>query len=1143
MNKLLFLLTASLFPFFLNAQLIENFSDGDFLTDPLWQGDTDNFQVNGTLELQLNDENPESSNNSQLLTLANTADNTTWEFLVRQEFSPSTGNFAKIYLKSDSPDLLGDLNGYFVKVGGISGTDDAIELYKQSGSVESLLISGTVAGVGAEPAQARIRVTRDISGNWELFADYSLGTNFQSEGTANDTEHNLGSYFGMTCRYTATRSDKFFFDDISVDPLFEDNIAPSLVSATPISATQVDLLFDEPVQGANITNPTNYLLNSVQTIQSATIDPINATIVHLQLSTPLVSLQNYDLLVTQAEDLAGNSANNLMTQFLFIEAEIAQMNDLIINEIFADPNPAVGLPEFEYIEIYNRSQKTIDLSQLQFDAGSTPGVLSEFLLLPDAYAIICDDSNIDTFSMFGDVVSMTSFPALTNTADVLTVSRISDGGLIDQVSYTSDWYKDEAKDDGGWSLELINPDLNCKGMDIWQASNNPLGGTPGSQNSVFNNTPDNVGPELISGLVISENELTLTFNEPIDQNIDLANAFTISPTVGAIINANFIDNDPNNISITVGAPFFSDATEYTITANNSLTDCIGNSIGASNNFVFTFYLTESPDRYDILINEIFADPTPSIGLPSQEYIELYNNSDKVFNLEDFVIRDLGSDIILPTYILLPGKYVVIYETGGGSFESYNDTLALDDFIGLGNEFDLLELEDPLGNSIHTVLYNIFWYNDNSKSEGGWSLELINPESPCTFSENWSASENENGGTPGFKNSIFNTTTSPTVLDLERVFPNNEQTLRLYFNQTVDITNAENIDNYSVDGLTIQNATVEAPFFSSVLITFTEQISPNQLYEIELRNGITDCIGNPIGIFNSAMFQLPEQAEPNDIKVNEVLFNPETGGFDFVEFFNTSSKAINLADLFLASRDEDSTITSVKEITGNYLLLPDEYVVLTPSPTDIKNRYFVENPRAVIANSLPTLGNKEGTIVLYRAELLGALVIDELAYEEDFHNALLDIKDGVSLERIDPLAITQDRSNWHSASEQVGYATPSYLNSQFKSNQNAGLDMISLPNDVFSPDADGFDDFLFINYTTEKAGFLANIKVFDSNGREVKSLINNELLANEGTFKWDGDREDGTKARIGIYVLWIELFHPDGDIFQVKETCVVAGQLE
>jgi len=59
---------------------------------------------------------------------------------------------------------------------------------------------------------------------------------------------------------------------------------------------------------------------------------------------------------------------------------------------------------------------------------------------------------------------------------------------------------------------------------------------------------------------------------------------------------------------------------------------------------------------------------------------------------------------------------------------------------------------------------------------------------------------------------------------------------------------------------------------------------------------------------------------------------------------------------------------------------------------------------------------------------------------------------------------------------------------------------------------------------------------------VKTLANNELLGSEGFLRWDGDTDDGQKARIGIYIVALQLFNPDGTVKEFKKTCVVAGKL-
>ena len=59
---------------------------------------------------------------------------------------------------------------------------------------------------------------------------------------------------------------------------------------------------------------------------------------------------------------------------------------------------------------------------------------------------------------------------------------------------------------------------------------------------------------------------------------------------------------------------------------------------------------------------------------------------------------------------------------------------------------------------------------------------------------------------------------------------------------------------------------------------------------------------------------------------------------------------------------------------------------------------------------------------------------------------------------------------------------------------------------------------------------------------MKQLIRNELLGIKGTFSWDGINEEREKARIGIYIIFFEVFDLKGNVKHYKKTCVLGGKL-
>src|SRR5690606_21065222 len=146
------------------------------------------------------------------------------------------------------------------------------------------------------------------------------------------------------------------------------------------------------------------------------------------------------------------------------------------------------------------------------------------------------------------------------------------------------------------------------------------------------------------------------------------------------------------------------------------------------------------------------------------------------------------------------------------------------------------------------------------------------------------------------------------------------------------------------------------------------------------------------------------------------------------------------------------------------------------------------------------------------------------YTERMHFSLIDDRNGISLERI-RLDGPTATDNFHSAATSLG-ATPGYLNSQSQVGI-AAQQMFTIEPKVLSPDGDGHEDFTTINYSTDQTGFVATITVFDAQGREIRKLVRNELLAANGFYQWDGTRQDGTKAAIGYYLFYIELFDLNG----------------
>ena len=108
--------------------------------------------------------------------------------------------------------------------------------------------------------------------------------------------------------------------------------------------------------------------------------------------------------------------------------------------------------------------------------------------------------------------------------------------------------------------------------------------------------------------------------------------------------------------------------------------------------------------------------------------------------------------------------------------------------------------------------------------------------------------------------------------------------------------------------------------------------------------------------------------------------------------------------------------------------------------------------------------------------------------------------------------------------------------------NIPVNILTVDPKIFSPDNSGYNDVVTISYDLEKPGYAGSIIIFDSRGRLVKRLARNELLGISGKYSWNGRNEANHQQNLGIYIIMMEIFHPDGDVKKHKETVVLAGRI-
>ncbi len=531
------------------------------------------------------------------------------------------------------------------------------------------------------------------------------------------------------------------------------------------------------------------------------------------------------------------------------------------------------------------------------------------------------------------------------------------------------------------------------------------------------------------------------------------------------------------------------------------------------------------NRFDIVVNEFMPDPNPVVGWPDCEYIELYNRSDNDLSLKGWTIQVNGKESVLPDVLLLSHDYLLLVPLSHID-EWDSEALGLEKWPTITNTKSDVVLLNAQGEVIDALHYKLDMCTTGSfKDEGGWSIERVDVENMSGNSSNWMWSNDLSGGTPGYENSVMDNHPDQLVPQLVYLEMLSDQLVRMHFNEVMDLLEGDlNVSTQpNIDFNTIH---VDSVFLTYCDFEVQSPLGPNVGYEVDISD-LNDWAGNSFESSFPVRFGQSDTLIRNDIVINEVLFNPNNDGTDFVEIYNRSAKVLDLSELYFARWDEKRVINELFPITDKHrLLFPKDYFVLSKDSLLIEVQYQCLNPNYFLnVHDMPSMPDDEGYVVL--TNRVGQL-IDYFEYNDEMHFDLIKDREGVSLERLSFEGPSTDMQNWGSAAYSVGYATPSYLNSNAIEDKEVSKS-VALDTEVFTPDGDGVDDQLILRYTNTEDDGTLNIRIYDSQGREVKNLANNTTMGMDGFCAWDGLNENGQLQMPGIYVIWVQRFFSSGNV--------------
>ncbi len=979
------------------AQLNEEFSDGDFSSNPSWSGSnagTDFTIINNRLR-----SNSGIASSSFFLSTASTkAMNTQWEFWINIQFNPSGSNYVDVYLNSDKADLKSSsINGYFIRIG---GTDDEISLFKRSGAASGSvkLIDGLNGALNTSNNTLKIKLSRNNAGLFTLERETEgSSSGFYTEGTAIDTSFISSAYFGIFIQQsTSTFFQKHFFDNFRITPLVQDLQAPGFKDIRVLNEQSLELNFSEAMDSLSVKNPSGFRLSNYHGIISSVSTTSDPATFRLQLSTPL-NTGNYVLKSLLAKDRAGNLIGSKDSiSFNYVKPYSPKKGDIIINEIFADPSPQIDLPSVEFLELYNTSKESISLKNWKIsDPGST-ALLAEIVMLPESYLILCAKTDTAEFKKFGSVLGVSPWPSLNNSGDQIILKNHMNQS-IDSLWYTDQWHRESGKRSGGWTLEKADPMSVCTGTFNWYSSIDSSGGSPGRVNSVYAPGYDLMELKADSLTISSDSTLTLHFNKYLNAASVKSENFQLSKG----LQIKEVKNIPELRKCTlVFKTKFLPGTSYHITVKD-LQDCSGNMIQNSGSLNFKTPelpkpLSEKADTAKIYITEIFADPSPEIGLPLVEFIEIFNPGNDTIDLNNWSINDPQTKSVLKKAILPPKGYLILCPLADTlQYKSFGKVLGLNPWPSLNNNSDQISLKSFKNRLSDSVAYTPEWYDNEIKRQGGWTLERIDYQSKCRINLNWMASINPEGGTPGKVNSVNIPNYDLIPFYADSIRRSSDSTLNVYFNKPPDSStlSAEQFRLTAEQAYTIKS--IRNISRLSLSIGFKEKFKAGSDFRLSLQ-ALRDCGGKLISGNAEFHFRMPEAPKPAPerkdtakIYITEIFADPspEIGLplVEFIEIFNPGNDTIDLNDW---SINDPQT----KSILKKALLLPKEYLILCPLADTLQYNSF---GKLLGLNPWPSLNNSSDQIVL---KSFKGRTADSISYASAWYKDPVKKTGGWSLER-------------------------------------------------------------------------------------------------------------------------------------------------
>jgi hypothetical protein len=549
----------------------------------------------------------------------------------------------------------------------------------------------------------------------------------------------------------------------------------------------------------------------------------------------------------------------------------------------------------------------------------------------------------------------------------------------------------------------------------------------------------------------------------------------------------------------------------------------------------------------VVINEIMYAPVG--GEP--EWIELLNTSTSSISLKRWRVGDAaapeGKDICTTAVMLPPGGIVVVTRSANALAEIRQGCgtgcIEMEGLPSLNNGGDAVVLRDMAGYTLDSV-----YYLPAMGGSAGSSLERRDELGAGDDRTNWGSCTAATGATPCALNSIAVLDTDLALVGCwaETITAGERAKLRAVVRNvgraTIGIAALALVEVQSelqqgggemrISEQTMGSALRRGDSSEETLVWESPRGGLHHLLFRIMTPGDHRTANDTLSLWVSVRYRDPF------LRINEIMAVPWQGEAEYVEIMNAGRDTIDLAGWSLESPGPTGARQFVLS-RRTLVLLPGALFVLA-SDSSLFRRFGICDSHcvAVAGTSSLQLNNDADVMVLRDA---ARRTVDSVAYESRWHSPVLIDPAGRSLERISPGLPSMDARSWGTSVAPMG-GTPGCPNSISTSLAGSSPHLAASPN-PFSPDGDGRDDHTIIHFQTSRPSSWMSLKIYDVRGRLIRFLANNEPCGGTGDVVWDGFDDRRCRARIGIYIILLEVVDEDREtVLTAKGSVVVAGKL-